>query len=140
MPTEAALRPVASATSPLRMIAKGNPLPAFSVVSPSAAKRPVPMIMAAVRNVAVVRPSVRTNDALGASFSSAAACVMFGYHQSSAAIFARSMVRRQRCGLQVRAAARLVNGLSLLLLWPAPQGRRGSLGPGLRSDALSKNG
>src|SRR5437667_11810855 len=68
MPTEAALRPVASATVPLRMMANGNPLPALSAVSPSAANRPVPMIMAAVRNVAVVGPKVRANDGLDSAF------------------------------------------------------------------------
>src|SRR5947209_9176497 len=62
MPHEAALSPVASATEPLKIMANGSPLPAFSVVSPSAAKRPVPMIIAAVTSIAVVRPSVRRSD------------------------------------------------------------------------------
>src|SRR6266513_1882961 len=61
-PTDAALNPVASATRPLALMANRSPVPAFSVVGPSAAKRPVPMIIAAVRKVAVVRPSDRRND------------------------------------------------------------------------------
>src|SRR5438270_7462636 len=61
-PTDAALNPVASATRPLRPMASRSPVPAFSVVAPNAAKRPVPMIIAAVRNVAVVRPSDRRSD------------------------------------------------------------------------------
>src|SRR5204863_2977622 len=61
-PTDAALNPVASATRPLRLMANRSPVPAFSVVGPRAAKRPVPMIIAAVRRVAVVRPSDRRND------------------------------------------------------------------------------
>src|SRR6266480_1915062 len=59
MPTEAALNPVASATRPLKRIARSSPLPALSAVAPSAANRPVPMIMAAVRNVAEVLPRAR---------------------------------------------------------------------------------
>src|SRR5205809_4066750 len=61
-PTDAALNPVASATRPLIQMATRSPVPAFSIVGPSAAKRPVPMIIAAVRNVAVVRPNDRLND------------------------------------------------------------------------------
>src|SRR6266513_6416904 len=61
-PTDAALNPVASATRPLMLMASRSPVPAFSVVGPGAAKRPVPMIIAAVRRVAVVRPSDRRND------------------------------------------------------------------------------
>src|SRR5437762_573114 len=59
MPTEAALNPVASATKPLKIIARSSPLPALSAVAPSAANKPVPMIMAAVRNVAEVLPRAR---------------------------------------------------------------------------------
>src|SRR6266516_5097186 len=59
MPTEAALSPVASATKPLKIIARSSPLPAFSAVAPSAANKPVPMIMAAVRNVAELLPRAR---------------------------------------------------------------------------------
>src|SRR5437660_12268341 len=91
MPTEAALRPVASATRPRKMIANGNPLPAVAVVSPSAAKRPVPIIMAAVRNVAVVGPKLRFNDGLGSVFGCAlAASVMYSLssqgHQDSGGV------------------------------------------------------
>src|SRR5438270_6580949 len=60
-PTDAALNPVASATRPLIPMASRTPAPAFSVVGPSAAKRPVPTIIAAVRKVAVLRPSDRRN-------------------------------------------------------------------------------
>src|SRR5437867_11953990 len=59
MPTEAALNPVASATNPLKSIARSSPLPDFSAVAPSAANRPVPMIIAAVRNVAELLPRAR---------------------------------------------------------------------------------
>src|SRR6266513_1174068 len=61
-PTDAALNPVASATRPLMLMASRSPVPAFSAVAPNAAKRPVPMIMAAVSKVAVVRPNDRRND------------------------------------------------------------------------------
>src|SRR5437667_922415 len=43
-------------------MASGSPAPAFSALAPSAAKRPVPIIIAAVRNGAVVRPMVRANE------------------------------------------------------------------------------
>ena len=61
-PTDAALNPVVSATRPLILMANRSPVPAFSAVAPNAAKRPVPMIMAAVSKVAVVRPNDRRND------------------------------------------------------------------------------
>src|SRR5438270_7627805 len=65
-PTDAALNPVASATRPLTPMASSKPVPAFSVVGPSAAKRPVPMIIAAVSQVAVPRPSDRLSDVAAA--------------------------------------------------------------------------
>src|SRR5207249_2481499 len=43
-------------------MARSSPLPAFSAVAPSAANRPVPIIMAAVRNVAEVLPRARRSD------------------------------------------------------------------------------
>ena len=61
IPTDAALNPVASVTSPLKIIASRTPLPALSTVSPRAANRPVPTIIAAVRNIAVDRPKTRRN-------------------------------------------------------------------------------
>src|SRR5437868_5454304 len=62
MPTDAALNPTARMTRPLIVIARSSPLPAILVVSPSAAYRPVPIIIAAVKSVALVGPSVRFND------------------------------------------------------------------------------
>ena len=44
------------------VMASRSPVPAFSAVGPNAAKRPVPMIMAAVSKVAVVRPNDRRNE------------------------------------------------------------------------------
>src|SRR6266566_4699370 len=77
MPTEAALNPVASATRPLKIMASSSPLPAFSAVAPSAANKPVPMIMAAVRNVAVVLPSTRRSDCPDCAFFPSVAITLF---------------------------------------------------------------
>jgi hypothetical protein len=46
-------------------MASSRPTPAFSMVSPRAANRPVPMIVAAVRSIAVVRPRMRRNEEFG---------------------------------------------------------------------------
>src|SRR5437867_6141907 len=65
MPTDAALSPTRSTITPPIAMARGRPLPAFSALSPSAAKRPVPMIIAAVRSMAVVLPKARRSDDFG---------------------------------------------------------------------------
>src|SRR6266511_3844007 len=67
-PSCAALIPVAKAMRPPRTIATRIPLPAFAVADPTAPKMPVPIIIAAVIRVAVLRPSVRASDVLGSGF------------------------------------------------------------------------
>ncbi len=64
----AALMPVASATRPPSVIATRIPLPAFAVADPIAPKIPVPMIIAAVISVDVLRPSVRASVVVGSGF------------------------------------------------------------------------
>src|SRR5437763_5768529 len=53
---------------PPMVIAMRMPLPAFAVADPIAPKMPVPIIIAAVIRVAVLRPSVRASDVLGSGF------------------------------------------------------------------------
>src|SRR5260370_41584399 len=53
---------------PPRTIAMRIPLPAFAVADPTAPKMPVPIIIAAVISVAVLRPSVRASDVLDSGF------------------------------------------------------------------------
>ena len=50
---------------PPNTIAKRIPLPALAAAGPVAPKIPVPMIMPAVRSVAVVVPSLRAREVLG---------------------------------------------------------------------------
>src|SRR5205807_6861723 len=67
-PSCAALIPVASAMRPPTVIAMSIPLPAFAVADPIAPKMPVPIIIASVIRVAVLRPSVRASDVLDSGF------------------------------------------------------------------------
>src|SRR5205809_7692479 len=67
-PSCAALIPVASAMIPPRTIPMRIPLPALDVADPTATKMPVPMIIAAVIRVAVLRPSVRASEVLDSAF------------------------------------------------------------------------
>src|SRR5438876_1125754 len=63
-PSCAALNPAASATTPPRTIARSIPVPARAAVAPRDEYRPVPMIMAALRRVAVPRPRLRDKPRL----------------------------------------------------------------------------
>src|SRR5207302_7956971 len=53
---------------PPRTIATRIPLPAFAVADPTAPKMPVPIIIAAVISVAVLRPRVRASDVRDSAF------------------------------------------------------------------------
>src|SRR5712691_9989430 len=53
---------------PPMVIAMRMPLPALAVADPIAPKMPVPIIIAAVIRVAVLRPSVRASDVLDSGF------------------------------------------------------------------------
>src|SRR5438309_1444819 len=62
MPTCAALMPVDSAISPPIIMAIRMPLPASAVAAPRDVNSPVPTIIAAVNNVAVIFPRARGAD------------------------------------------------------------------------------